>query len=331
VEVRVGTWNLENLFLPGGQFGPPAAVFEQKLDGLASTIGRMAPDLLGVQEVGSADALDQLVARLDGDWQVALSKHFDSRHPIRVGFLSRHPLEVLDDRRVFPAGLAPVQVSDPGPDGTLASATQAGRGALAVRIQPPGTRPVQAVCCHLKSKLLSFPAPGGSSRFSPHDEGERARVASYALFRRAAEAAMVRDLATRLLTTDGQDGHSTPVVVLGDLNDEPAAATTQILYGPPGSQLDTPGFTHPDQGDRLRLWNLANRIPAEQRFTRRFEGHGELIDHILVSHTLLTPLPTVEVIRQAGLDQLPSITADAAARRTQPASDHAAVLAHLQL
>lgn len=62
-----------------------------------------------------------------------------------------------------------------------------------------------------------------------------------------------------------------------------------------------------------------------------FEGHGELIDHILVSHVLLTPLPAVEVVRQTGLDQLPSITPDAAARRIQPASDHAAVLAHLQL
>jgi endonuclease/exonuclease/phosphatase family metal-dependent hydrolase len=291
----------------------------------------MAPDLLGVQEVGSPEALQQLVALLDGDWHVETSKHFEGRHPIRVGFLSRHPIEVVDDLRVFPAGLAPVQVSDPGPDGTLSSATQAGRGALAVRIQPPGSRAVQVICCHLKSKLLSFPGPGGTSRFNPRDEGERARVAGYALFRRAAEAAMVRGLATQLLSADGQDGRTNPVVVLGDLNDEPAAATTQILYGPPGSQLDTPGFARPDQGDRLRLWNLANRIPADQRFTRRFEGHGELIDHILVSHTLLNPLPEVEVIRQTGLDQLPSITADPAARRTQPASDHAAVLAHLQL
>ncbi len=331
MDVRIGTWNLENLFPPGGQFGPPTDVFEQKLDGLAATISRIAPGLLGVQEVGSPDALDQLVARLDGDWQVATSAHFEARHPIRVGFLSRHPIEVLDGRAAFPAGLAPVQVSNPGGDGTISSATQAGRGALAVRIQPPGGPPVQVVCCHLKSKLLSFPGPGGTGRFAPHDEGERARVAGYAIFRRAAEAAMVRGLATQLLAAGGQDGRTNPVVVLGDLNDEPAAATTQILYGPPGSQLDTPGFARPDQGDALRLWNLAHRIPADQRFTRVFEGHGELIDHVLVSHTLLTPLPVVEVIRQTGLDHLPSITTDAAARRAQPASDHAAVLAHLNL
>ena len=99
-----------------------------------------------------------------------------ARCPIRVAFLSRHRIEVIDDARVSPAGLAPVQVSDPGPDGAISSATRAGRGALAVRIHPPGGRALQAVCCHLKSRLLSFPGPAGTSRFSPHHEGGRARV-----------------------------------------------------------------------------------------------------------------------------------------------------------
>jgi endonuclease/exonuclease/phosphatase family metal-dependent hydrolase len=188
------------------------------------------------------------------------------------------------------------------------------------------------VCAHLKSKLLSFPpGPTGASRFQPADEGERARVGGYALFRRTAEAVTVRGLADRLLAADGTDGRTTPVVVLGDLNDEPAAATTQILYGPPGSQLGTRGFDTPDAGDGHRLWNLAGRIPEPDRFTRRFEGHGELIDHILVSHTLLNPLPDVQVVRQTGQNQLPSITTDPTPRRDQPASDHAAVLAHLTL
>jgi hypothetical protein len=43
------------------------------------------------------------------------------------------------------------------------------------------------------------------------------------------------------------------VIVLGDLNDTPAAATTQMLYGPPGSQYGTGGFAHPDRaGTRHR-------------------------------------------------------------------------------
>ena len=82
--------------------------------------------------------------------------------------------------------------------------------------------------------------------------------------------------------------------MLGDLNDNPAAATTQMLYGPPGSQYDTGGFDHPDQGDTTRLWNLAPKIPAEHRYSRVFEGQPELIDHILISHALLDRLESVD-------------------------------------
>jgi len=329
MDMRVGTWNVENLFRPGAGFGPAnGEVYRAKLDGLAATIDRMAPDVLGLQEVGSPEALEDLVDRLGAGWQTALSLDFDPRHPIRVAFLSRHPMRVVADVRDFPAQLSPVQVTDPDAAGVVSGATRSGRGVLAVEVDPPGGRPLLAACCHLKSKLLSFPPVGGRPRFQPRDEGERARVAAYALARRAAEAVAVRDLATRLLRSGGEDGRTTPVVVLGDLNDEPAAATTQVLYGPPGSQLGSGGFDRPDDGDGLRLFNLSERIPAQQRFTRRFGGRGEMIDHILVSRILVEPLPVVEVVRQVGVDALPDVTT-AGPRPATPASDHAAVLAHL--
>lgn len=54
----VGTWNLENLFKPGSEYGPSAEVYGEKLDGLAQVINNAAPDVLAVQEVGDPDALD---------------------------------------------------------------------------------------------------------------------------------------------------------------------------------------------------------------------------------------------------------------------------------
>jgi hypothetical protein len=91
------------------------------------------------------------------------------------------------------------------------------------------------VTCHLKSKLLS--SPGSASPRTTR--GERARYAGYALALRAAEAITLRDYATALL--DGQ-GQQRALFVLGDLADEPLAATTRILLGPPGSEIDTRGF-----------------------------------------------------------------------------------------
>ncbi len=314
----VGTWNLENLFKPGGAFGPATeAVYLRKLSSMATTIDDAGLDVLAVQEVGDPDALTDLTELLGGDWQHVTSQHFEPAHPIRVGFVSRLPLTVLADAAAFPAQLGRTQTDDAG-----TQIAQMGRGALAVRVAAEG-RDLVLVACHLKSKLLSFPATGKRSRFEPRDEGERARYAAYALNRRTSEAVTVRALADTLL---GGQGQSRAVMVMGDLNDEPLAATTQILLGPPGSELGTKGADQPDKGDAARLWNLAPRIPAEERYSRVYRGRGELIDHILASQTLLAQTREVHMVHDR---PLPSVTDDAPARRDAPASDHALLLTRL--
>jgi endonuclease/exonuclease/phosphatase family metal-dependent hydrolase len=160
--------------------------------------------------------------------------------------------------------------------------------------------------------------------FSRQDEGERARFGAYALYRRSAQATTIREFADTLL---GGDSNNRAVIILGDLNDEPLAATTRILLGPPGSEIGTPGENPPDQGDVWRLWNLAPRIPEAHRFTRIFNGRRELIDHILVSHALLAGATDVDT----GGQPVPSITDNPAERRDAPGSDHAPVIARITL
>jgi endonuclease/exonuclease/phosphatase family metal-dependent hydrolase len=82
---------------------------------------------------------------------------------------------------------------------------------------------------------------------------------------RAAEAAALRHFADEPL-----DGHGTErrLIVLGDLNDEMRAATTQIIQGPPGSEIGSRGEHRPDSGDARRLLNIAPLIlPEEARFS----------------------------------------------------------------
>ena len=314
-----GAWNMENLFRPGGDFGPhDDDTYQAKIRGLADGIGQAGADVLAVEEVGDPAALGDVAALLDGDWQAVTSAVFEPSHPIRVGFLSRLPLEVIADVAAFPEHMRPVQADDAG-----AVSKQMGRGALAVRVRESSGRDLVMAACHLKSKLLSFPGQGGRSRFAPRDEGERARVAGYALYRRTAEAVTVRALADELLA--GQ-GTTRQVMVVGDLNDEPQAATTQILLGPPGSELGTPGADRPDKGDAARLWNLAPRLPEGERYSRIYHGHGELIDHLLVSQALLGRTAEVHTLHPG---TLPSITDDPGARRNATASDHALIYTHL--
>ena len=329
VVARIATWNLENLFRPGGGSGAPtdAAAYAAKLAALAGTIRRLDPDVLAVQEVGDPAALQDLVDRLPGGWHSGVADP-DGRG-IRVGVVSKLPLTRQEQVRAFPAQLAPVQVDDSG-----MTITQMARPALRVRVRTGGVD-IDVVSVHLKSKLLSFPG----DRFSPRDEDERARYAVYALHRRAAEAAGVRSYVTGLLEGHGQQR---AVVVAGDLNDEVQAATTQILLGPPGSEWGTAGYEQPDAGDGARLWNLAMRIEATQRYSRKYRGRLELIDHLMVSHALRGRVTTVTAgdpeqtppaagaAQPAGGD-LPSVTDNPNERRDDPGSDHRPVMVTLDL
>jgi endonuclease/exonuclease/phosphatase family metal-dependent hydrolase len=309
----LGTWNLENLYRPGGPFGPKdKAAYETKLAALAAVITELDPVLLGVQEVGEPEALQDLAGMLGGEWHVTLSAHPDGRG-IRVGFLSRTAPQVLADTNAFPAKLRPVQADDSG-----AEESAAGRGFLAVELTTDAG-PLTVAVAHLKSKLLSYPG----NRFFPHDEGERARYGAYALYRRAAEAATLRALADQLLAGEGR---TRDVAVLGDMNDEVQAATTQILLGPPGSEIGTPGYDQADSGDAVRLWDVAPLIPADQRYSRVDSGRRELIDHILVSHHLVHRVTAAGTgLPGDGTLRLPSVGPDPAERRGTPGSDHAPV------
>jgi hypothetical protein len=89
--VRIGTWNLENLFKPPSGFGPMTdAEYDAKLDALASAITRMDPDVLAVQEVGDPVALQELADRVGGTWHIETADaEAGTNHTIRVGILSR--------------------------------------------------------------------------------------------------------------------------------------------------------------------------------------------------------------------------------------------------
>src|SRR4051794_21920267 len=263
------TWNVENLFAPTPAQQP---AWDVKLAQLAGVIRSVGPDLLAVQEIGDEQSFDAL--RHELGWTGVLSTHFEPSHTIRVGWLSPGRLTDVEQVVDLPPGLSPVKVADD--DTTL---TQLGRGALAVTVTPPAGTRLRALTAHLKSKLLSF--PGG--RFDTKDETERARYGVYALNRRAAEAAALRDWATHNLS-GAWAGQA--LIVCGDLNDTPEAATTQLLFGPPGSQHGTGGFNQPDQGDPQRLWDLGHWMTPPDDYSRINQGRRELIDHLLISHAI---------------------------------------------
>jgi hypothetical protein len=85
----------------------------------------------------------------------------------------------------------------------------------------------------------------------------------------------VRAAATDVLSSDQQGA----LMVLGDLNDEVDAATTQILNGPPVSEIRTADFNRLDRGVPNGCGTSRPGIPVVQRFSRIYRGRKELIEH----------------------------------------------------
>jgi endonuclease/exonuclease/phosphatase family metal-dependent hydrolase len=237
----------------------------------------------------------------------------------------------------------PQNITDFAPNPSIRVATDKGqeittmrRAALCVKINPGGLL-INVIAVHLKSKLLEFPTAHGKTTFSTRDEGLRARTASLATAVRTMEAYTLRIKANDIIANNETQG----LVVLGDFNDVPEAASNQLLQGPEGSVPGQgKGFDTPDDGDDVRLFNLAKLIPEEHRYSRINNGVKELIDQIFVSEELVPwedpdtkkmrkrPVVDVRADLQGGI---PSIGSDPNARKNEPASDHAPVIATFDL
>jgi exonuclease III len=276
---KIATWNVENLFVPPDEADQTTKhAFEAKTDLLADAIKHLDPDLIAFQKVGDV-ALAQLKMKISAWEHAHQSGHGDGRG-IRVGYLSKLALSDPQDIVDFPPWPS-FQVWRQNAHGETVVMNHLGRGALQVRVSK-GDKTFHVVTCHLKSKLLSYPRPKHTA-FQPRDEKERAMVGSYALHQRTAEAATLRLHANALLEGDAD----TALILLGDFNDGPEAQTTQILYGPSGSQPGTGGFHPSDQGDDTRLFNTSYFIPEDERYSRKHAGRGEMLDQILVSEQLM--------------------------------------------
>jgi endonuclease/exonuclease/phosphatase family metal-dependent hydrolase len=333
-DFKVMTWNVENFFRPNPADAPAMVTYQDKLTLLAQTIGAQAPDVVALQEVGGAEPLLDLQQALQANATAydhsAISNAPDKRG-IRVAFLSKLTIEEPTDIIDFPPGPA-LDVHGLNGHGQSVPLTRMGRGALRILVRKDNLA-INVLTAHVKSKLLSYPRPNGTS-FTPKDEGERAQVAGIALMQRTAEVVTLRIKANDLLVGNTE----TNLIVLGDFNDVPDAQTSLILAGPDGSEIGTQGFNTPDLGDDARLFNLAPLLPPGRDFSRKHRGRGELLDQVFVSVGLV-PIQTNGQRRTPIVDSLvdfagvalPSITENPGARIAQAAPDHAPVVATFQL
>ncbi len=284
--ITITTWNVQNL----RQRDP---LIEDKLDFLVSMLEVLGSDVVALQEVLDLDTLQALADRLGFQSFAATPDERGNR----VAFLTR--LRVVQPEQEISKWRLPLEekVRSFDDEGVAVEIMAFPRPALQVTLSYNG-EDLDIINMHMKSKLLTF-----SGQFSTTNETLRAQTAYFALQRRAAEAVSLREHASGLLAAGRR------LVMVGDFNDVHEAATTQILYGPPGSQPRGPedalllsgAFQRPDQGDAQRLFNVANLIPLKIRWSRKHNGQPELLDHILASEMMMPR-------DSNGLRQVPQVT-----------------------
>jgi endonuclease/exonuclease/phosphatase family metal-dependent hydrolase len=286
---RVASFNVENLIAPDIRYydrlKDTREQYEAKANWIASVLNRAKADIVGIQEVWLEDALHDVAKRsfafangvhiaAPGATRAENVTGHVAKRP-RLGLISRYPIREVTSVQAFPSSVnltIPLRVDGGAIKPVPIAIPQFQRAILRAIVDVKGMA-VTVYVAHLKSKgPLIAEGEDGDEPFSASLGQARAT------FVRAAEAVALR----HLILADLKDTKK-PVIVLGDLNDTPDAASTQIVRGP------TP-HKDMDRDEKLALWDVvlysSFRIAMErspQIHTHIHDGERDILDHILVS------------------------------------------------
>lgn len=174
-------------------------------------------------------------------------------NPARVTFVDRPGATATSATTVVNGASGPELSVSPGRIDPNNPAFAASRKPLAGEFIFNGHR-LFLIANHFNSKGGDNPLFG---RFQPPVLGSETQ--------RNQQAQIVRNFVQAIFAVDA----NAKVVVLGDLNDFEFSNPLSILKGAP-------------------LNDLVETLPAEQRYTYVFEGNSQVLDHILVSNSLMT-------------------------------------------
>ncbi len=286
----IATANLLNFARPNRVYYDNASPYdnrsyEHKLRGMTDLLAKSHADILAVQEVWDASALEALAVSLGfkPEHVVVPMASNDNASPYTqgqgaqdtpaVGIISRFKhLEVslLED-------IAPKAIIDV-PDSGLY--TRFNRPPLILRVQAFG-QPITIVTAHLKSKRAYYLRDDSGDLMEDIDDPSiRIRAKLRSLCMRAAEAASIRiSIMERLAHT------REPLILLGDMNDVTNSVTTQLM-------TETGEVNYDKSMRDVALFDAA-RIQArygwmkDVAYTHIYQGMPEIIDQLFVSEEFL--------------------------------------------
>ena len=226
----VATCNLLNLANPQRVFYEnqdpyDEREYERKIDWIGERIRALNADVLAVQEVWDESALKAAIARsgLRYDFVAVAGAentppHAGAQGTSRVGIATRLQVDRVQSFVDFPPGFG-VEVPGLGPH------TRFERPPLLVTLRMKHGQRVHVLTVHLKSKRPKFLQDAQGNAVEDREDRKVGVMATLrSLVMRGAEAAALRCIVLDLL-----QGTNTPLVVMGDFNDDPHSVTTQLV------------------------------------------------------------------------------------------------------
>jgi endonuclease/exonuclease/phosphatase family metal-dependent hydrolase len=297
-EFSVATFNVFNLQEPvkpmnRGQTPWTEAEFQLKVQWTVWQLTTMNPDVVGLQELWSKKALDAVLdynygtagapKRLKDDYEPLATPATGKK--IVCGALVRKGLRVGNPVWVdkFPEAVHLESKDDPGdPQSPQIKVTLKAFSRPVLRFQVElrdNQTPTEIFVTHLKSKLPTDVSEeawfvGEPDKFKPH---QKALGAGLSTIRRTAEA-----VALRVMLTGVMKGTTTPVIVLGDINDGQSSNTANIL-------TEQPRFLVGEAtgGSDVGLYTAQTlqeyRDTRDVYYTHVHQDLRESLDHVLVS------------------------------------------------
>ena len=283
--MKIATYNLRNLFAAGHRdsYDSQLLVTQEFVDkvvsNLSKTISQIAPDILLAQEVGSEKVFYDL-AKLSGSTYQTFLATPDTRGIANAALFNTNvETASLPDINGFPVFIE-------GQEDIVSKSISKYRETVYLKTTY-NSLPLHIFGVHLKA---SGPMPmrnrlGAKMPITTQREAGDAmiRTAIYKL----AQARELRELVDELFLSDP----FAQIIVLGDYNETEFTQVLRMIKGELASAPET------------QLLNLCEQIPEAKRYS--FMGYGSirLLDHILVSRSLIDSVVKLEILNDALVDQ----------------------------
>ncbi len=283
--LTLATFNLENLGIRDGEVSPETrARLPRHVQALRTVLRRVDADAVAFQELLDPALLDPLLVDL-GYPHVVVGERGSS--PLVSGVFSRHPLR---DPRPVARG-TDFSVLDRKTGMEIVIQGPFSRPSLEVTWDVPGF-PVTLLVVHWKSKIPSFTPARAECALDPWQSlGDAAEGRLVTEVRRLAQAVQLRKTVDRRLREDPE----ARVVVLGDFNDTLESEGLRILCGDARS-CDSPSLVAKE------LLPCEAAVSLDRRYTQIYRGRREMLDHILMSRSLLPHFVDARIYNEYLLD-----------------------------